>query len=266
MLEEGGLTAMNGVVRTQYRPVDLLANARMTALKRVDKSGLANACYAECRKRFNLFNILNYIMYTEAVDGFDILEECGLMRQKVKQYRVCCDKMWAKYQKELRSLMREDAWYLNQDYFMAMHETIQTEISNLRDAFTQCLSRDGVQHVDAIAQLAVAINFAGLLEGLWDSYFKTFKRICGLDFTKEFRYADLRGMLFYLRRMADVIPCGQRNLDYSSEITCVDAILAIDARIRDENTFNIAAKQALGYSKAYKPQADELTKQLEQEQ
>lgn len=230
---------------------NLLLECKKANLIRMRDSGLAQKALDECRQRFTIFHILNYIMYTDALEAFDVIETSGMMKMSVRQHRNSCEKVWSSYQHTLRQGMNDDAWYLLQDYCMAAYDGINDKSEMMRLCFTNYLLKNKCKNYEAIAMLGVSLKVADVITLLWDTYFSAYKKICGFDFSEDFAYADLRKFIYHLQVITNTLSRGNVVVDFSKDLPCLNAMRIYENYIIDEDFQDEAARKAIEYSKKY---------------
>lgn len=243
---------------------NLLCESLKKSLTTVRDNGVAQRCFDNARERFTIFHILNYIMYTEALNAFDKIEECGLMRHEVKRHKKMCDKEWERYQHTTRKSMNDDSWYLMQDYCMAAHDSIENDLILMRWSFHNYLLKLKCNNAEVISYLSVALKIADLILILWPKYFETYKRICGLDFTINFTYADMHVFIHFLKALAEALSQGNVGVDYGQDTACLNAMIVVENKMADDNFLDKAAMQALSYSDTYRPLYEKVLKEKQQ--
>lgn len=248
------------------RKRSLLTKSRVKSIETIRDNKTAQKCYEDARTRFTIFHVLNYIMYTEALEAFDMMEEEGLMRQDIKRSRRMCESEWTRYQNATRAMNQGDDWYLLQDYCMAAHESIDSDLTIMLLSFSNYLLKSDTPHHAIIAQLSVALKIADLLIVLWPKYFETYKNICALDFTPYFAYADMHLFIHYLKDIAERLTHNRPTIDYSKDQNCVNAMSALEYKMAKDSFLDDAAFKALQYSDKYRPLFEKLKNEKQQEQ
>ena len=221
-------------------------------------NGFAMRCYENCRERFTIFHVLAYIMYTEALLAFDVLEERNMMKFHIKKHRKACEQEWVKYQTTMKRDMKDSAWYLVQDYCMAAHSSLEKEVQQLFICFHNYVLKLKMPNADILARLSIAVKIADLWESLWVRYFDTYKQLCGLDFTCNFDYADMHTFTFHLRQIALAVMPNDCTIDYTKDVVCVNAMNVLEYKIGDDNFLDDAALSALDKSETYRPQYQKM--------
>lgn len=227
------------------------------------ESGLTDKSIEDCRSRFTIFHILNYIMYTETLDLFDKLDEKGMMKHKVKKCASVIHADWARYQREMRKDMEDSAWYLVQDFCMAAHESINSDLTILRISFHNYLLKKKVKNADVIAGVSVPLKIGDTILILWNAYFKTYQRVCGLDFSSDFAYANMSHLIHYLKELGALLSVGY-TIDYNDDVNCVNAQAVLENHLANDDFQNMAAVKALSLSKTYRPRLEQLAKDMQE--
>ncbi len=221
------------------------------------------ACYEDARRRFTIFHIMNYIMYTEALEAFDMMEAEGLMRQGIKHNRKVCESEWARYQKAIRTVNDDADWYLLQDTCMAAHESVCSDLERLRMTFGNYLMKIKAPRHTLLAQLSVALKFADLILRLWPMYFKAYKNYCGRDLSKEFFYGDMHLFIHHLRNITDKLTLHCPKIDYSQDVNCNNTMAVLEYKMAEDSFIRDAVRTAMQYSDKYRSQQEETEQKQE---
>lgn len=244
---------------------DYIGEARAIWLRNIRDNKTAQKCYKDCLSRFNVFHVLNNMMYMQAVNAIDKLEEDGLLRQKIKQEWNKCEKVWNKYQHVMRTHLENGAWYLLQDYCAVAYNMLEKDLYMLELCCANfLLKKNYLDNHSVIAKLSVSINIANIIKSMKKRFFQTYRELCSLDFTNEFRYADMTDFHTGIVRIAEVISKKYGKIDYSEDVNCQNAAFAIANKISAPNFLDDAAYTALSYSKDYKQEFNEVKKLREE--
>lgn len=242
---------------------NLLEQAERKALKK----DLAVKCYNECKDRFGIFHVLNYIAYTETLNAFSMMEERGIMRFSIKKMRRKVDSYWKAYFNFMRRNMDDDDWCLVQDYCMSAHNALDGEIEAMTRSFEPYInlrcSSSHMVHADILAQLSVAVKVGDIATALWSEYFNGYKRICGLDFSHDFDYANLQPMFKTMLSIAYELMPRATVIDYNNDDASKAAMEAFDERISDTKFLDDAALRAIGFSDKYREKYSRMLKEHE---
>lgn len=235
---------------------------KMQISKALD-SGLAQKAFDNCREKFSLFHVLHYIMYSETLTAFDLMEVRGLMRHEVKRNRKYCEREWARYQNEMRRFMADSAWYLVQDYCCAAHSDLAGRLEQMRLCFHNYLLKSRCRNSEVVAQLCVALKIADVILILWPKYFETYRHICGLDFSVNFKYADMSVFIHYLKSIGNLLSGGNVMVNFNDDVPCANAMAIVEYRLSDEDFLDEAAMTALSYSQDYQHLYDKVKAEKE---
>lgn len=232
---------------------NLLLECELKPLMVAKDSGATAKAWDNCRSNFTIFHILNYIMYTHALNAFDIIEENGMMREKVKHHRNLCDKDWNRYQHFMKSKMADCDWYLLQDYCMAAFDNSEQQSTMMRICFNNFLLKNKCKNADMVSYLAVSMKVAEIFELLWKTYFNVYKKAGGLDFSGDFKYAYLDKFVYSLKFITNTLSNGNKVVHFADDTACSNAMFVFEDLLTDEDFRDKAAKQALVYSEKYRP-------------
>ena len=232
-------------------PKNLIREALVTKLEVAEKSGVAKKAYDKCRDNFILFHVINYIAYSEAKDAFCAIEDAGLMRQDIKRHTNACEKEWSRYYNDLRSRLQNKAWFFLNDMFMSAHNGIEHDLTLARYTTANILLRHKRKRSEILSLLAVPLFLLGLYSYLWKSFFATYRRVCGLDFSGEYTWARIDQFFFHLKEIEKIVDKvnGSKGVDMSKEPAYVSAMSIIESKLtgKSGNLLDDAAKVALGY-------------------
>lgn len=244
---------------------NLLLECVKTQLYAARDSGLAQKALEDARQRFTIFHILNYIMYTEARNTLDVIEKHNLMRNTVKKRANQIEREWQKYYHLLQTNLKSEAWFLLQDFCMAAHDSIEELCTQMRFCFHNYLLKNKCRNSECVSQLSVALKIGDIIQTLWPEYFRTYKRICGLDFKDDFKYADLSRLIYLLNDLADVLSVGNPVVDFNKDFSCSMAMKALENKLASDNFQEVAARQAIEYSETYSPQYKQMLEDNEKQ-
>ncbi len=224
-------------------PRNLLIDSVNASVKR----DLLPSAEKDCYERFIVFRVLNYIMHAEWFTLCDMLEEHGMMRHKIKQHTKKCMDEYKKYQDIVKSSFTEEARYLEYDLLIDAHHRVEKQISTMRACFLAFLNKGDYKYADLLAQAAVPLEVAGLINYLWPMFFAKYRRVCGVDFSPCYKYADMTTFIKYLNDIARELMERNTILDFSKDDNCAKSQREFEQAVIAEDTLNDAAHTALSY-------------------
>lgn len=224
--------------------------------------------FESCMQEFTSFHVLNYIMHEEAVKMFDMIEDAQLDRFKVKKLKRQCNDIWDKYAKTLVNGMKQDAYYLLQDYCNVAYGKAEPRLVHLYVAMANYLANQPREQKNRniIAQGMVVQIMSTIIHDTWNLYFKAYKGYCGLDFESDFRYADLSPFMIKIQMIGDELSKGYDSIDFGKDKACVNAFRALKNEINREDFFNDSAKTAIYFSPTLTEKYEDELKKIKEEE
>lgn len=244
-------------------PKNLLQSIQKAKISNAANSGLTRRCFNDCMGRFVLIHVTNRIMYSIALECADELEECGKLKFKAKQHWKEAQNAFDKYDKVMRKNMSKDAWSLQQDYVVVAERYLNVELNELEESMYDYLVDKGFTwNASLLAHLALAVRLAQISTIWFKELFKTYKELCGIDFSFDYEYAKMDNVLFALIRLFDVlIPKKDIVIDFWKCDKCQKAAMALQVKLASEEFLDNAAEKALSFSEVCKEEYEIIKKQ-----
>ena len=208
---------------------------------------------------------MNYVFYSEAQKAYDEIEELGLCKHKVNMYRNRVDKRWKSFQIALQSILIEDGANVMLDMMVHAHANIEEDILKLKIAVHNSLLKHNVKNAGMVAQLITAICLGDILESIWKGYFSMYKKKCGADFSKNFAFADMKDMYYYVRATFDIISDLKDDMNVISDKPFTAAYNALANRLIKKDFLEDAARTAIGFSKSASEKYKDDIMEIEEE-
>lgn len=247
----------------KQRKHNWVAEFQIEKIRNAHSSGLTYKCYDDSISRFNLFHILNHIMYSYSLRAIDEMEEAGLLRFAIKHYWNECEKTFKKYDGKMKTHMQYDAWCLMQDYIIAAEKSIDAKLTTLEICLKNYMDKLGCENTDILAKLAVAIRLGEIINEWFRIYFQTYKELCGIDFSSDFKYAKMDTFLFNMLRIFDGSSKNNPMVDFGKDSDCVKATHVLQKELAEDKFLDDAAVVALSLSEKYKPMYEKMKKESE---
>lgn len=205
--------------------------------------------YNDCATKFAMIHILNIIAYTEALKAIDIIDERGMRKQTLKMMLGKYENRFNKYINFIHRHMKADVWPLLQDYARVSGDKISGKTNNMRQACYNYLKNKGVAECKLLAQCEVGMLMWKIATDTFKAYFKGYYDLCGVDFSKDFEYADLSLCSDWWIRISEELAKGVKGIDFNENRRCQDAWTDLKAAMNNTEFFDGAAKTALQYNK-----------------
>lgn len=203
------------------------------------------AIYEEAQMRFPFMHILIAMANTEAVKAIDMLDDKGMRRQLIKKYMFAYERAYDTYTAFVKRHMKDDAWALLQDYARIALNKIDYKCILLRQACRKYLMSKGVAEPSLLAQCEVAFLMWQIESDTFDLYFDTYKAKCGIDFRRDYAYADMRSCRDAWLRLINELTRNVHDIDFNDDRRCYDAWQNLKAELEDTDFFNKSAAGAL---------------------
>ena len=148
----------------------------------------------------------------------------------------------------VQDIMNDDAWGLLWDYIRVAHNKAEKKTNLLRQACYNYLKSKGVGIEDCklIAQCEVAAMLWQIVTETHVLFFKTYKNACGVDFSKDFEYANMSicGNKWLL--ITEELGKRAKGINFNDNLRCRHAWKDLKAEIDRTEFFDEAAGEALG--------------------
>lgn len=227
--------------------------------KKAYNKELVGKAYEDCRMRFNLFHVLNYLMHEEALKAIDVLEEQKALKFNKKKYWKCSLKVYDTYRYDMQRSSEYAAWFLLQDYCNAAYEDLEPKLTMLEvNSANYMYKMKYTKNVVPLSKLVCALKIGELITTLRPKYFQTYKKICGVDFSKSFAYADMKEYIRNLLLLYEALAKGQPKIDFGEDIPTRNSATVIEDRLAEDDFLDKAAVKALQYSDKYRPQYEAM--------
>ena len=185
-------------------------------------------------------------MYCEFLKLTDIIDEQGLNRFRIKRSRRQCERIYDAYTSHVYRLIPRDRWYLNQDYTRLSYEATEQKIDFLYYAAFNLLSRHHIARTQALARSICVHYLLEVIADTWKLYFRTYKELYGIDFSREFAYADMTAFAHAFRQLhAELFSVSREDIYILDDQACKAAVTALRNHLDNEDIFDDAALRAM---------------------
>ncbi len=205
--------------------------------------------YSDCANKFAMNHVLNIIAYTESLKAIDIIDERGMRKQALKKMLGQYEKRYDSYVDFIRRNMKADVWPLLQDYGRLSCDNIAGKTNNMRQACYNYLKKKGVAECKLLAQCEVGMLMWQIATDTFKLYFEKYYDLCGIDFSKDFAYADLSLCKDWWIRVTNELTKGLNGIDFNEDRRCRDAWNDLKEAMNNTDFFENAAKAALQFNK-----------------
>lgn len=230
--------------------------------------------FEQCMQHFNLFHVLNYAMYEEYLKVSDMIDEMGMRKFRIKKHMQKCEAIYDAYTSFYNEHQSTETWYLMQDYGRLFYKELEPKITFLFVAVDNLLLKVGFTNHKLEARSICVEDLLIIIEDTWDIFFETYKQLSGMDFSGEFKQADMREFARNYRvihdeinkanyKILDTLP--NKSLYVVDDPQCRAAMSAIRNYINDPDTMDRAAYQAIQFNEVVKKEYDADLKRIEEE-
>ena len=222
-----------------------------------------NSVADDTRIRFIQQHIINYTAYSILLDFYDWLCDKRYMNKSAEGYWRKVERCFSEYQREHRSFMGSQMWCVFQDHMRLSVDGIRADLADLETSVRDFL----IQHrrdvheagqmddITVLQKASVCFILLTSMQHSFRDYFMDVIKTHGVDFSSEFRYADLGkmirntvwmcekiGMRFATDKDGDTIIVGV-NVNDSVRVT--STWNAIVEKLGDDRLLDDAATRAL---------------------
>jgi len=136
---------------------------------------------------------------------------------------------------------------LLQDYSRVAWSKAEKKANLLRQACYNHLKNNGldIEECKLISQCEVALLLWTITTETYKLFFKSYKELCGVDFSKDFAYADMSICYDKWVLLTEEIAKRARGIDFNDSLRCRNAWADLKAEIDRTDFFNEAASGAL---------------------
>ena len=202
--------------------------------------------YEEAVDRFSMIHVLIAIAYTESLKAIEVIDDRGMRRQMLKKLLVPYEERYNAYKDHLREHMTDDAWGLLWDYIRVAYNKAEKKANYLRQACYNYLKSKDVKECKLIAQCEVAAMLWQIVTDTYTLFFKSYKDACGVDFSNDFAYADLKICHDKWLLLTEELAKGAKGINFNDNLRCRNAWADLKAEIDRTEFFDEAAGEALG--------------------
>lgn len=252
---------MNKSLAKCIKNKNLLASIQLSRITNAYESGLTEKCYNDCKGRFSLIHATNRIMYSILLDCVDEIEEMGLLKFDVKKAWNDTQRAFSKYDNVMRIRMSQEAWYLLQDYVVAAERGLGDELKALQSSMDDYMQSLGCENTELLSRLALSIRLAEISSIWFDNFFESYKELCGVDFSHEFKYAKMDVVLFNLMKLFDRLSKKNGIVDFGKSSECRNAANALQEKLASQEFLDKVAEVALSFSTSCKEEYEIIKKQ-----
>lgn len=208
--------------------------------------------YERCSVQFPMIHILNIIANTEVIKVIDIIDERGMRRQMLKKMLNQYEERYDKYMNYINKNLQRDVWPLLVDYARASCDNIEGVTNSMRQACYNYLKKKGVAEAKLLAQCEVGMLMWQIATDTFKVYFERYFEECGIDYSKDFKYADLSECKDRWIRIVNELSKGVKGVDFNDDRRCRDAWNDLKDAINTTDFFDKAAAEALRLNPALK--------------
>lgn len=201
--------------------------------------------YQCCSTQFPMIHILNIAANTEAIKAIDILEERGMRRQALKKMLNLYEARYDEYTNYIRKNLKRDVWPLLQDYARVACKNIEGKTNGMRQACYNYLKKKGVAEASLLAQCEVGMLMWQIATDTFRVYFERYFEECGIDYSNDFKYADLTICKDRWIKITDELSKGVRGIDFNDDKRCRDAWNDLKEAMNTTDFFDRAAAEAI---------------------
>lgn len=230
-----------------------------------DKNSEALRYYNDAVERFSMIHILNGMAHSETLKAIDMIDDKKMRRFLVKKYLKRYEERYEQYEHFMKTHMEHSAWVLLQDYVRVCWTKIEPRAIMLRLACQDYLNKNNVANAEILAQCEASLLLWQVACDTFFLYFKTYRNLCGIDFTHDFKYAEMHVCHDSWLMLTEELAKGLKGIDFGKDKRCVDCWNAMKNTLDNHEFFNDGAIRALTLNKdlleKHKDEIEEIRKE-----
>ena len=231
------------------------------------------------RSAFICIHRANYSAHSAMSAFYDWFEEKRKGNAGVVKYWRKTDEEFRRYQNAHRSIQDTRSFNVLDDHLRLFDDVLQPYLRNLKNDLVNLFirQRDGkslngqIDDIELLAIASVCLFFVRVIKYSYTDFFQQYKEKCGIDFSYDFRYADLtamsRNFIWMLQQIGVKMhdnDKGEKVLDFfdvdHSSVIEVAWKKVIDV-MRDEEVVDSTASAALDVNEDIKELYEEKLKE-----
>lgn len=222
----------------------------------------------DVRIQFILIHRLNHYMYDTVLRVVDEMEKRKQCRHLPKRYYGQLSRIWGGYQDRLRSGTEKAVWFMMMDNFRIATDAVRPYIDAVVTTTRDYLIRLGIRDSLWIAEAEIARLMTIVATKSYEKYFEDWKQESGIDFSKDFAYADMHDYATVYKQFRSALKLDV-DIDIMKNNRCASAWNSMMDALRDDDLMDKAAEQAIHLNptieERYKKELEEVEEQRKQE-
>ena len=195
------------------------------------------------RDEFIHIHRINYMTYFAIQAFYDWVEEKGLATYNVRKYWKKCERVFSDYQNKHSEHLDKPTWMTVQDHMSLANSMIDGKRDEMfpviRDYMiqkrSQMVAAGQKDDIELLHRIQVCLMFIAASRSTYKAFFLDIAKKHGVDFSSEFRYADLDKM-----RLNFVWMCEQMGVRFTKDKDSDYVLVGIDIEksVRVEGAWN----------------------------
>lgn len=221
--------------------------------------------HADAVERFTFIHVLYGMAHTESLKAIDMIDDNGMRRFILKKHLKEYEGRFEQYEHFMNTHMERSSWLLLQDYVRVCCTKIESRLLMLKIACQDYLNKLKKPKAELLGQCESALLMWDIAVSTFDAYFGMYKEKCGIDFSNDFKYADMRRCYHTWLKITDELARGVKGVDFGDDKRCSDCWVALKNTLNNVKFFDEGALQALVLNEnlleKYKNEIDSLKKE-----
>ena len=229
--------------------------------------------FATAKTNYIIVHRMIAMLHDAMITVYDLLDDAKRLRFTPKKKQLEAEKIFSGYTETIRKSTERSAWFLLQDHLRITADVLRPYVEKLFEAIRNKMIHDGWRDVEMLARIEVVMIMARVVKYTHKAFFKDFYDDCGADFSKEFKYAEMDGMVRKFVEMCEALGYrfaendkGDKDVnrfDYTKGIRCVWAWNEYIEAVRNDDLMDLAAMNAINLNPAAQEKYRELTENTE---
>ena len=235
------------------------------------------------RSEFIIIHRVNFSAYSCMTDFYDWCEEKRRLSTNAKRYWKKTEETFRLYQSAHKAIQEYTTWCVLQDHLRLVDDAVKAASVRLEPSITNVfISQRGgkpvkgqLDDIELLAKASVVLLWMRVIRHSYAKFFKEQMLIDGVDFSYDFKYADLSGMsrnFCWMLQQMGVKLVDDKNGDKVLAVFSVDNSSVIEtewnkvmAVVNDDDLVDEKAREAIGMNEKVREKYAQTLKAIDDE-
>lgn len=161
--------------------------------------------YEKARINFIIIHRVNYLLHSQMLVVYDLLERDNRLRFEVKRLYKKAEKAWKDYEVPRRLHSDKSAWFTLQDHFVYLESLLIPYLEKVYESVRNYMIRLGWRDVEIKARIQIVFFLAKTSIHTFNSFFQDFISASGVDFSACYSSSDMTGIVHIFADMVNAL-------------------------------------------------------------